>query len=163
MLQTGDPVQPVTTPRIKICCMASADEAAMAVRHGVSALGLVSKMPSGPGVIDEATIAEIARAAPPGIATFLLTSLQDADAIIVQQRRCGANTLQLVDRLVRGTHAELRAALPGIKIVQVIHVTGPDSVDEAVAAAAHADAILLDSGNPNLAVKELGGTGRRHN
>lgn len=38
----------------------------------------------------------------------------------------------------------------------MIHVTGPESVDAAV------DAILLDSGNPGLAVKELGGTGRTH-
>jgi phosphoribosylanthranilate isomerase len=31
-----------------------------------------------------------------------------------------------------------------------------------VGLAEHVDAILLDSGNPKLAVKELGGTGRRH-
>jgi phosphoribosylanthranilate isomerase len=35
-------------------------------------------------------------------------------------------------------------------------------VDEAVAVAPRVDALLLDSGNPALAVKELGGTGRRH-
>jgi phosphoribosylanthranilate isomerase len=52
--------------------------------------------------------------------------------------------------------------LPGIGIVQVIHVVGPHSVDEALAVARSVDAILLDSGNPALAVKELGGTGRQH-
>ena len=41
-------------------------------------------------------------------------------------------------------------------------MTGPESVDEAVALAPAVDAILLDSGNPALEVKELGGTGRRH-
>lgn len=153
---------PAARPRVKICCIASVDEMALAVRHGASALGLVSAMPSGPGVIGEPLIAAIARATPPGVATFLLTSLQDADAIIAQQRRCGVSTLQLVDRLARGSHAGLRAALPGIRVVQVIHVTGEESLAEAVAVAPQVDAILLDSGNPGLAVKQLGGTGRRH-
>lgn len=119
-------------------------------------------MPSGPGVVTEATIAEIAATVPPGVATFLLTSKRDADSIIAQQRRCRVNTLQLCDSVEPGCHAQLRAALPGIGLVQVIHVTGPESVAEAVAVAPHVDAILLDSGNQKLAVKELGGTGRTH-
>jgi phosphoribosylanthranilate isomerase len=46
--------------------------------------------------------------------------------------------------------------------VQVVHVTGPESLDEAVSLAPYVDALLLDSGNPALTVKELGGTGRVH-
>lgn len=46
--------------------------------------------------------------------------------------------------------------------MQVIHVTGEASYDEAMRAARDADALLLDSGNPSLRVKELGGTGRVH-
>lgn len=134
----------------------------MAIRCGAVALGLVSNMPSGPGVISEGLIAEIAGSVPPPISTFLLTSAQDVDTIIDQQHRCRTNTLQLVDSLARGSHEDLRRALPGISIVQVIHVVGPKSVDEALTVALHVDAILLDSGNPSLATKELGGTGRRH-
>ena len=149
-------------PRIKICCISSVAEAELAIHSGASALGLVSAMPSGPGVIAEETIAEIAATIPPGVASFLLTSRRDADAIIAQQRRCRVNTLQLCDAVEPGCHAKLRAALPGIALVQVIHVTGPESVVEAVAAADCVDALLLDSGNQKLAVKELGGTGRTH-
>ena len=149
-------------PRIKVCCIASVAEARLAVRYGASALGLVSAMPSGPGVLSDDKIAEIARAIPPAVASFLLTSRQDAAGIIDQQRRLRLNTLQIVDRLTVGSHRDLRAALPGIGLVQVIHVTGPQSVEEALAAASEVDALLLDSGNPALAVKELGGTGRRH-
>ncbi len=134
----------------------------MAIGYGASALGLVSAMPSGPGVIEDALIAEIAARVPPPIATFLLTSKQDADEIIEQQRRLRANTIQIVDRLERGEYADLRTALPGISLVQVIHVTGEESVEEAVSISARVDAILLDSGNQKLAVKELGGTGRTH-
>jgi phosphoribosylanthranilate isomerase len=155
-------MKPAQNPRVKICCIASVEEAAMAVHAGASAVGLVSHMPSGPGVIADTQIAEIAAKVPPAIGTFLLTSLQGVDEIVAQQRLCRTNTIQICDRLTRGTHRELKHALPGISIVQVIHVTGPESVDEAAAVAEHVDAILLDSGNQKLAVKELGGTGRTH-
>ena len=150
-------------PRIKVCCISSVAEAEMAIRYGASALGLVSAMPSGPGVIEEELIVEIAARVPPPIATFLLTSKQNVDSIIEQQRRLRTNTIQIVDRLEQGSYNELRAALPGISLVQVIHVTGEESVDEAMQVAPQVDAILLDSGNQALTVKELGGTGRTHN
>jgi len=134
----------------------------MAIEAGASAIGLVSAMPSGPGPIPEELIAEIAATVPPGISSFLLTCLQDSDAIMDQQRRLNVNTIQICDRLTRGSYRDLREALPGISLVQVVHVTGPEAVEEAVAVAPHVDAVLLDSGNQSLAVKELGGTGRTH-
>ena len=149
-------------PRVKICCISSVAEAALAIRHGASAVGLVSAMPSGPGVIDEDRIAHVAATVPPPIATFLLTSKPDVAGIVAQQRRLRTNTIQICDRLEVGTYEELREALPGVALVQVVHVTGPESLDEALAIAPRVDAILLDSGNQNLAVKELGGTGRTH-
>lgn len=152
----------MTRTRIKVCCIADRDEARLAIRHGADALGLVSAMPSGPGPIDEAKITGICATVPPPIATFLLTCATSAHAIIDQQRRCRANTLQLVDRVPVSAYAMLRRALPGVALVQVVHVLGHESVGEALDAAPHVDALLLDSGNPNLAVKELGGTGRAH-
>lgn len=134
----------------------------MAVEFGASAVGLVSHMPSGPGVIDDERIAEIASSVPPTIGTFLLTSRQKVDDIIQQQRFCRTNTIQICDHLTHGTHRYLKDALPGISIIQVIHVSGPESIEEAVQVASHVDAILLDSGNQKLGVKELGGTGRVH-
>ena len=148
--------------RIKVCCIASEEEAALAIAMGASAIGLVSRMPSGPGPIPEARIRDIARIVPPGVATFLLTSETTAEPIIAQQRYCGTNTLQLVDEVEPGVHAVLRAALPGIKIVQVIHVRDENAVGEARQVSPQVDALLLDSGNPSLATKELGGTGRAH-
>lgn len=138
------------------------EEARLAVGLGASALGLVAAMPSGPGVIDEEEIARIVPTVPPGVATFLLTSETEVPAIVAQQRRCGTTTIQVCDRLTRGSLVDLKAALPGIGIVQVVHVVDDHAVPEAVAAAAVADAVLLDSGRPGAAVKELGGTGRIH-
>lgn len=149
-------------PRVKVCCIASVEEAAMAVRAGASALGLVSEMPSGPGVIPEDRIAEIAAATAPGVATFLLTCRTDAAEIAEQQRRTGVGVLQLCDEPEPGARVALRRALPGVKIVQVVHVRGPESVETARAVAPEVDALLLDSGRPDLPVKELGGTGRIH-
>ena len=155
-------VKPTSRSRIKICCIQNADEAALAIRYGASALGLVSSMPSGPGVIPEERIAEIARTIPPGVTSVLLTSHVDADSIIEQQRRTGVNALQLCDRLDEGAHQELRRKLPGISIIQVVHVTGPESIDEALSLQNDVDAFLLDSGRTDLAVKVLGGTGKVH-
>jgi phosphoribosylanthranilate isomerase len=155
-------MKPTAKTRVKICCIASIQEAMLAIEAGASALGLVSEMPSGPGPIAEDLIAKIAATIPPSIGSFLLTCKQDVAAIIDQQKRLRVNTIQLCDRLATGVHQELRAALPGISLVQVIHVTGPEVVDEAMMVAPHVDAILLDSGNQSLPVKELGGTGRTH-
>jgi phosphoribosylanthranilate isomerase len=147
---------------VKICCIKSFEEAEMAIRYGATALGFVSAMPSGPGPISEDLIAEIIPRIPPGILTFLLTSKQDAPTIIDQQRRTRANTLQLVDAVSFDTYRELRKALPSVSIVQVIHVTGSDALENAISISPFVDALLLDSGNPTLPVKQLGGTGRVH-
>lgn len=149
-------------PRVKICCISSIEEARLAIRYGASALGLVSEMPSGPGVIDEELIAEISANTPPPIATFLLTSKTSADEIIAQQKRLRTNTIQICDRVVSDVYDKLRYALHGVSLVQVVHVQGRESFDEAMSVAEKVDAILLDSGNQTLAVKELGGTGRTH-
>lgn len=148
--------------RIKVCCIASANEADRAIRAGAQAIGLVSEMPSGPGVISEDRIAAIAARVPPPVATFLLTSAQSPASILQQHERCRTSTLQLVDAVDPAHYAVLRERLPGTKIVQVIHVTGEASVDAAAAVAPQVDALLLDSGAPTAEVKELGGTGRTH-
>jgi len=149
-------------PRVKVCCISSVDEARTAIEAGADAIGLVSSMPSGPGVIPEDLIRTIAGTVPPPIATFLLTCHQRVADIVAQQRRCGTNTVQICDRLIHGSYTELRAAMPGVAVVQVIHVNGRESLEEAVSMAPHVDALLLDSGNQTLATKELGGTGRTH-
>jgi phosphoribosylanthranilate isomerase len=153
------------SPVVKICCIASIEEATLAISAGASALGLVSTMPSGPGVIDEREIAVIAAhvgAISPATRTFLLTAATEADAIVAQHQRCRTTTLQLVDHVPHAVLRELRRALPAVELVQVVHVVGEVSLNEAINVAPLVDAILLDSGNQSLAVKELGGTGRTH-
>jgi len=149
--------------RVKICCISSTDEAKMAIEFGASALGLVANMPSGPGVISDEEILKITRIVPPAISTFMLTSETSADEIIEHHKRTLTNTIQIVDELKEGTYERIRQALPAIKIVQVIHVIDEKTIDEAIRISHLVDTLLLDSGNPNLEIKELGGTGRVHN
>lgn len=150
-------------PRVKICCISSREEAVTAIQYGAAALGLVGKMPSGPGIITDEAIYSIAQIVPPPIATFLLTSETIAQDIIEHHQKVHTTTIQLVDALPNRDYLNIRKQLPHIKLVQVIHVINENSVEEAIEISKWVDAILLDSGNPNLSVKELGGTGRTHN
>ena len=147
-------------PRVKVCCIGSVAEARLAVAHGADALGLVAEMPSGPGVISDDRIAEIARAVPPPVSTWLLTSRTDADGVVSHARTCGTDTVQLVDAVGPAVYAALRRALPALRIVQVVHVEDERARSRALAGAPHVDAVLLDSGRPAEGV--LGGTGETH-
>ena len=149
--------------RVKICCISSRDEAELAIKYGAAAIGLVGNMPSGPGVIDDDLIKEIAKSVPPPISTFLLTSETEADAIIHHHKKVNTSTIQIVDALNSRLYDKIRINLPFVKLVQVIHVIDEKSIIEAVEISQHVDAILLDSGNPNLETKVLGGTGLTHN
>ncbi len=150
-------------PIVKICCISSRQEAFDAISAGASALGLVGAMPSGPGVISDQAIFEIVSQIPPSIASFLLTSETISQNIVEHHKRVQTTTIQIVDEVNDRDYQAIHDSLPGIKLVQVIHVLGEASVDEALELAEFVEAVLLDSGNPNLAVKELGGTGRTHN
>lgn len=134
----------------------------MAIDTGANAIGLVGRMPSGPGPISDELIAEIAKTIPPGLSSFLLTCETTAEKIITHHHRTNTNTIQLVDEVEEGTYLILKEKIPAIKIVQVIHIINESSVDEAVRISEEVDALLLDSGNPSLKIKELGGTGRVH-
>lgn len=149
--------------RIKICCISSIEEARTAIHYGASALGLVAKMPSGPGPIADELIREIAAVIPPPVASFMLTSETTAEEIIRHHARTQTNTIQIVDDLTAGSFDDIRRALPAVKIVKVVHVIDEASIRDAVKVSEHVDALLLDSGNPTLRIKELGGTGRVHN
>lgn len=149
-------------PQIKICCISSIEEAELAIKYGASAIGLVSEMPSGPGVISEDLIEKISAVVPSTIDTFLLTSKTNADSIIEQHRKCKTTTLQIVDRVKTIVLIKLKQELPTIRLVQVIHVNSDESITESINVAQFVDVLLLDSGNQKLKVKELGGTGRTH-
>ena len=134
----------------------------MAIDAGADALGLVGKMPSGPGPISNRLIAEIASFAPPPISTFLLTAEKTAKAISRHVEATRPTTVQIVSHIKAEEAEELAAIQPHIRRVQVIHVEDQSALELIPVYAAHMHAFLLDSGRPGAAVPELGGTGRQH-
>jgi len=149
--------------KVKICCISSIEEASLAIAHGAAAIGLVGRMPSGPGIITDELIHSIAKTVPPPIDSFLLTSETTAEAIIEHHNKVNTTTIQMVDALTDRQYHKIREAIPHVKLVQVIHVLDEKAVQEAIEISEWVDAILLDSGNPNLSTKVLGGTGKIHN
>lgn len=148
--------------QLKVCCIASVVEAELALAHGADAIGLVSAMPSGPGPIPDADITVIARATAGRARRFLLTSRTTSADIAAHVRDAGTDTVQIVDTPSEQVLRDLRRMTEGIALVPVIHVRGAEAIAQAQALAPLADALLLDSGNPGAAVRELGGTGRTH-
>ena len=149
--------------KVKICCISSIEEAKLAVAYGAAAIGLVGRMPSGPGIITDELIHAIAKTVPPPIQTFLLTSETTTDNIIEHHNKVNTTTIQIVDALSGREYHKIREAIPNVQLVQVIHVLDEGSIKEAIEISEFVDAILLDSGNPNLPTKVLGGTGKTHN
>ena len=148
--------------RVKICCIASLEEARIAIAAGADALGLVARMPSGPGPIADEAIAAIAAAVPPPVATFLLTAETSAAAIAAHVRATRPSVVQIVSHIDPAEAAALAAREPQVRRVQVIHVEGPEALAMIPLYAPHVHAFLFDSGRPNAPVAELGGTGRAH-
>lgn len=148
--------------RIKVCCIASRGEAQLAIDAGADALGLVGRMPSGPGPIADELIAEIAAAVPRPISSVLLTSEVHADAISAHVRRTRPTAVQVVSHIPPTEAARLAEIEPQVRRIQVVHVEGPTALELIPVYSPHVHAFLLDSGRPGAAVPELGGTGRRH-
>ena len=149
--------------KIKICCIQNVSEAQMAIDAGADAIGLVSAMPSGPGVVSDAVIQEVSNFAKGKIEIFLLTSETEARKIIHQYKTFKPDFLQLVDYVSRENYKAIRTQIPEAGLVQVIHVTDEKSIELAGSYSLLADRLLLDSGNPELKTKILGGTGKTHN
>jgi phosphoribosylanthranilate isomerase len=148
--------------RVKVCCIASAKEARLAIEAGADAVGLVGRMPAGTRWISDEKIAEVTAGVPPPVATFLLTAENNAEAISAHVRRTRPSAVQLVVHIDPAESARLAALEPHVRRLQVIHVEGPEALALIPAYSPYVHAFLLDSGRPGAAVPEYGGTGKPH-
>jgi phosphoribosylanthranilate isomerase len=104
----------IQATRVKICCVASTEEAQLARDAGARALGLVSAMPSGPGVLSDQRVAAIATAMDgQKVRMFLFTSRVNAAVIAQQRAAASTTTLQLVDELLLAERRALRGLCIG--------------------------------------------------
>jgi len=152
----------ITPVKVKICCIRSPEEAQLALSFGAAAVGLVSEMPVGPGELPDSMIREIVKSLPESTGTFLLTAVTEPDRLVEKARACAVNTLQLWDSLPPDGYARLRSELPGVSIVQAIHVIDRSAVEAAVSAARLADALVLDSSNPDVPFRWESQAGQTH-
>jgi len=148
--------------KVKVCCVASPEEARLAVSFGVAAIGMVDETPSGEGQLPLPAIAEIVREAPRGVGTFLLTSARDVDRLEELHRVTGVNTLQLFDGLASDDYGRLRRRVPQLSLVQSIHVLDESAVECAQAVSRHVDAICLDSADPEPPFRWKNPAGQTH-
>lgn len=152
----------ITPVQVKICCVQSPEEARTAVSFGAAAVGLVSEMPAGPGELPDSSIRAIAESVSPSVGTFLITAVTDPNRLIEKARACRVNTLQLWDPLDPLDYKRLRLELPGVSIVQAVHVVDESAVEAAAAAARLADAIVLDSANTQVPFRWESQAGSTH-
>jgi phosphoribosylanthranilate isomerase len=106
--------------------------------------------PSGPGIISDALIFNIAKSVPPSVETFLLTSHTDAADIINHHQKVHTSTIQIVDTLTKGGYSDIRNAIPFIRLVQVVHVIDESSIEECISIAPQVDAFYWIVVIPNF-------------
>jgi phosphoribosylanthranilate isomerase len=148
--------------RIKVCCIASADEARLAIKAGADALGFICAGRAITRTIADSTVADITKMSPPGVSTFLVTNEQTADAIAAHVRRTHPTTVQILSPIDPAESARLAELEPHLRRVQVVHVESRAPLEMIPVYGPYVHTFLLDSGRPNAATPELGGTGRPH-
>ena len=132
----------------------------MALENGADFIGLVGPMPSGPGILSLDEISQIVRAIPAEATTVLLTSSSDVSAIIADYNQVQTKAIQLVRELSVSELTAVRAALPDVILLAVVHVEDASAIERAKSYEESSDYILLDSGKPTAGI--LGGTGNTH-
>ncbi|MCO4771258.1 MAG: phosphoribosylanthranilate isomerase [Deltaproteobacteria bacterium] len=152
----------MSRPRIKICCISSEQEVAIAVAGGADLLGFVAPPLGGLGVIPVERIAELISLVPPGCVAVLLTGLTGFEDIANQVRLARPDGVQLVRSTTPETRRALREAFPGLRLLQVVHVHGEDAIDDALAAQEHSHGLVLDSAVLGGPTEQLGATGTTH-
>ena len=148
--------------RMKVCCIRDLEEACLAIRYGVDAVGLVGPMPNGPGQIDAPTVRALTTTTHAGVSSWTLTIATDAATIIETARASATQTIQLVCGVEPAVADVIRAAMPALRVVSVVHVLGPTAIAAAVRIAPHVHGVLLDSGRPGAKTPTYGGTGDTH-
>ncbi len=141
--------------KIEDCYRTSALDVRIVSEKIVNALGFVSSMTSGPGVMTDAEIARLIEGVNGDVMTFLFKSRTIGDDIVRQLNMAGANTAQLVDRVSSHVYREIKDALSVVKILQVFHITDESAIDEALFVSIEVDYMLLDKVTPDLPVRQL--------
>lgn len=149
--------------RTQIYTMQSVDEALAVIEQGVDHVGITPSDIGLPGEVDLATARAIVDAVGDTAVTVALSVESNLDAIetMVQAVRpdilhlCGLENTILPEGIL-----ELRARFPNLPIMQAISVSGPGSIDTALAYQEVVDYLILDTQSPEIA--GIGASGETH-
>jgi phosphoribosylanthranilate isomerase len=160
-LPTGQQIDKCMSVRVQIAGVSSLDEALAAEQAGADALGFTVRLPTGVhDGLTEAAARGIVAALPPFIATVAITYVDTAREAVDLCRYLGVSALQLHGPFPSQELPLIRAALPHLKLIRAVHVTGPEALAQARALERRVDAIILDT--YDAASGRHGATGKTH-
>jgi phosphoribosylanthranilate isomerase len=147
--------------RVQIAGISHVEDAVAVERAGADAIGFTLGLPSGPhNGLDEHRARAIIRALPPFVTPVLITYHLTAAVVVPLCRYLGVATVQLHAPAPLLEVAAMREAIPGLKVVLAVSVTGAEAAATARARARYADALILDTYDP--ASGRHGATGKTH-
>jgi phosphoribosylanthranilate isomerase len=147
--------------RVQIAGVSTLDEALAAEQAGADALGFTVRLPTGVhDGLTEAVARGIIAALPPFIASVAITYVDTARAAVDLCRYLGVSALQLHGPFPTQELPLIRAALPHLKLIRAVHVTGPQAPAQARALERRVDALILDTYDP--VCDRHGATGKTH-
>jgi phosphoribosylanthranilate isomerase len=147
--------------RIQIAGVSSLEEALFCESIGVEALGFTVRLPTGVhDGLTEAKARSIVAALPPFVTAAAITYVGAAREAVELCRYLGVAALQLHGEFPTHDIAVIRAALPHLKIIRAVHVTGDEARARARSLERHVDALILDTFDPDTG--RGGATGKTH-
>lgn len=148
--------------RVQIAGVSSLEEALALEKAGADALGFTVRLPEGiHDGLTEAKARSIVAALPPFITAVAITYAGSAREAVDLCRYLGVGAVQLHGEFPAGELEMLRAAMPHLKIILPVLVTGAEAVQEARVLERRVDALILDTYDP--ATGRRGATGKTHN
>ena len=147
--------------KVKICANRSIEDAKMSLEAGADIIGiLVGQQHESDDFVDKYTAKEITEYIAKRCDVSLVTHLTNADEIIELTKFIGNNTIQLHSDIEESEVEKIVNALPGVKLVRLIHISQEGKVVTNVNQMRYVDYYLLDSFN--LKTNQVGGTGLTH-
>lgn len=147
--------------RVQIAGVSSLEEALAAESWGADGLGFTLRLPTGVhDGLTEAKARSIIAALPPFITAVVITYVSAAREAVELCRYLGVGALQLHGEFPATDLPLIRAALPHLKIIRSVHVTGREALAQARSLERHVDALILDTFD--AATGRHGATGKTH-
>jgi phosphoribosylanthranilate isomerase len=141
--------------RVKICGVRTVEDAVKCVAAGADAVGML--LAPSPRRIPAGLAREIVESLPPFVTPVIVMMPSAADEAVEAARTIRPGAIQLQGDEPPGMLADIKQAMPGIRLIKAVHVGGGREVEKARAYESVADAILLDTISP-----ARGGSGQTH-